>query len=175
MTGVIALGILAAFFLAIIAAIVHALKRPASEHPLPGLVVLGYITAVFLPVVGFILGIVAATRPDARTAKHGVWVIAVSILVFVAAVGAITLNTRQQASTAQRQLVEQARSRQSNEAIESNAAAAKAVEAEKLAREEARIAQRQGQEETAALRAKLAAEQRALKAQERQLSEQPSG
>ncbi len=48
-----------------------------------GLVVVGYITAVLLPIVGFILGIVAATRRDEpRTARHGVWVIVVSVVAF---------------------------------------------------------------------------------------------
>jgi hypothetical protein len=48
-----------------------------------GLVVVGYITAVLLPIVGFILGIVAATRRDEpQTARHGVWVIIVAVVAF---------------------------------------------------------------------------------------------
>jgi hypothetical protein len=48
-----------------------------------GLVVVGYITAVIIPIVGFILGIVAATRrDDPQTARHGVWVIVVSVVAF---------------------------------------------------------------------------------------------
>jgi uncharacterized protein DUF2510 len=48
-----------------------------------GLVVVGYITAVIIPIVGFILGIVAATRRDEpQTARHGVWVIVVSVVAF---------------------------------------------------------------------------------------------
>lgn len=48
-----------------------------------GLVVVGYITAVVIPIVGFILGIVAATRRyEPQTARHGVWVIVVSVVAF---------------------------------------------------------------------------------------------
>jgi nitrate/nitrite transporter NarK len=46
-----------------------------------GLVVAGYILAVVVPLVGFILGIVAATRPQKRISKHGVWIVVVSIVV----------------------------------------------------------------------------------------------
>jgi positive regulator of sigma E activity len=46
-----------------------------------GLVVAGYILAVFVPLVGFILGIVVATRPQKRLNKHGVWIVVVSIVV----------------------------------------------------------------------------------------------
>jgi hypothetical protein len=47
------------------------------------LVVLGYITAVAIPVVGFILGIVIATRPNKAYSKHGLWIIGVSIIASV--------------------------------------------------------------------------------------------
>ncbi len=65
----------------------------------PGrLVVLGYITAFALPLLGLFLGIVVATRPAKATARHGRWIIAVSIiasviwtLVFVS--GALTSTT----------------------------------------------------------------------------------
>lgn len=46
-----------------------------------GLVIAGYILAVLVPLVGFILGIVAATRPQRRISKHGVWIVVVSIVV----------------------------------------------------------------------------------------------
>lgn len=49
-----------------------------------GLVVVGYVTAVLFPIIGFILGIVAATRRDEpQTAKHGVWVIIVAVVSFL--------------------------------------------------------------------------------------------
>jgi hypothetical protein len=46
-----------------------------------GLVVAGYTLAVVVPLLGFILGIVAATRPQKRISKHGVWIVVVSIVV----------------------------------------------------------------------------------------------
>jgi hypothetical protein len=46
-----------------------------------GLVVVGYTLAVFLPLLGFIVGIVAATRPQQRISKHGVWIVVVSVVV----------------------------------------------------------------------------------------------
>jgi hypothetical protein len=63
------------------------------------LVVLGYITAVALPLIGFILGIVVANRPTKTYSKHGVWIIVVSIisavlwiLVLASGVLAVTNN-----------------------------------------------------------------------------------
>jgi hypothetical protein len=44
------------------------------------LVVLGYITAVAMPLIGFILGIVVATRPNKANSKHGAWIIGLSIV-----------------------------------------------------------------------------------------------
>ncbi len=46
------------------------------------LVVLGYVLAVFVPFVGFVLGIIAATRPARAVSKHGVWIILVSVVMF---------------------------------------------------------------------------------------------
>jgi hypothetical protein len=63
------------------------------------LVVLGYITAVAIPLIGFILGIVIATRPTKTHSKHGLWIIGVSIvasivwiLVLASGVFAVTNN-----------------------------------------------------------------------------------
>jgi general stress protein CsbA len=47
------------------------------------LVVLGYITAVAMPPVGFVLGIVLVIRFTAAESKHGVWIIAISIVALV--------------------------------------------------------------------------------------------
>jgi predicted PurR-regulated permease PerM len=49
------------------------------------LVSLGYLTALFLPIVGFVLGVVIVTRPSRRTSKHGVPVIVVSLVAFIVA------------------------------------------------------------------------------------------
>jgi hypothetical protein len=64
------------------------------------LVVLGYITAIAMPLIGFILGIVVATRPGSKAnSRHGVWIIVVSlvasvvwILVFTSGVLTATSN-----------------------------------------------------------------------------------
>jgi len=48
------------------------------------LVVLGYITAVALPLIGLVLGIFVATRGTKATSKHGLWIIVVSIVASVA-------------------------------------------------------------------------------------------
>jgi general stress protein CsbA len=47
------------------------------------LVVLGYITAVAMPPVGLVLGIVLVIRLSAADSKHGVWIIAISIVALV--------------------------------------------------------------------------------------------
>lgn len=47
------------------------------------LVVAGYITAVLIPLVGFVLGIVATTRPAKATARQGPWIIVLSVVAFV--------------------------------------------------------------------------------------------
>ena len=53
-----------------------------EEHP-GGIVVVGYITAALIPLIGFILGIVVATRPAKATSKHGAWIIVISIVAFI--------------------------------------------------------------------------------------------
>jgi hypothetical protein len=55
---------------------------PAAPGP-SGLVIAGYIFAVLIPFVGFILGIVAVTRPQPAISKQGVWIIVVSVVAFV--------------------------------------------------------------------------------------------
>jgi uncharacterized membrane protein YjfL (UPF0719 family) len=47
------------------------------------LVVLRYITAVAMPLIGFILGIVVAIRLTRPHAKHGAWIIVVSVIASV--------------------------------------------------------------------------------------------
>lgn len=58
--------------------------RDSAPTEGPGaLVVIGYLTAALIPLVGFILGIVVATRPAKVMSKHGAWIILVSIVAFV--------------------------------------------------------------------------------------------
>jgi hypothetical protein len=47
------------------------------------LVVLGYITAVAMPLIGFILGIVIIARLNKPISKHGAWIIVVSIVASI--------------------------------------------------------------------------------------------
>jgi len=60
-----------------------AATTPRSERA-HRLVVLGYITAVALPLIGLVLGIFIATRPTKAISKHGFWIIVVSILALIA-------------------------------------------------------------------------------------------
>jgi hypothetical protein len=71
----------------------HARRQMPSR-----LVVLGYITAFALPLLGLLIGIVCVTRPNKATARHGRWIIGISLiasviwaLVFVS--GALTSTT----------------------------------------------------------------------------------
>jgi hypothetical protein len=76
----------------------HGPARVRSTGP-SRLVVLAYITAVALPLLGLFLGIVVATRSDKATSKHGTWIIILSIvgsiiwaLVFLSGVLTSTSN-----------------------------------------------------------------------------------
>ncbi|HUJ35990.1 MAG TPA: hypothetical protein VLW51_12315 [Solirubrobacteraceae bacterium] len=70
-----------------------------TRREMPGrLVVLGYITAFAMPLLGLFLGIVVATRPAKATARHGPWIIGISIIAsviwaLVFASGALTSTT----------------------------------------------------------------------------------
>lgn len=56
---------------------------PATTESAGGIVTVGYILAVLMPLIGFILGIVVATRPVKTTSKHGAWIIVVSVGAFI--------------------------------------------------------------------------------------------
>jgi hypothetical protein len=57
---------------------------PAQSQQVGSLVILGYVFAILIPIVGLILGIVAATRQnEPQTSKHGIFVIVASVLAFV--------------------------------------------------------------------------------------------
>jgi hypothetical protein len=56
------------------------------------LVILGYITAVTMPPVGFVLGLVLAVRATTPNSKRGTWIIAVSIVAAIAWVLALALG-----------------------------------------------------------------------------------
>ena len=71
----------------------------SARRASPGrLVVLGYITAFAIPLLGLILGIIVVTRPARATARHGRWIIGISIIASVVwalvfASGALTSPT----------------------------------------------------------------------------------
>jgi hypothetical protein len=66
-----------------------AASAPGERTANMGLVIAGYIFAVLIPLVGFILGVVAATRPQKQISKHGVWIIVVSVIVTVLYLAAV--------------------------------------------------------------------------------------
>jgi hypothetical protein len=45
-----------------------------------GRAVAGYVVAVVLPIVGFIVGIILVNRPEKASIKQGLWMIALSVL-----------------------------------------------------------------------------------------------
>jgi Protein of unknown function (DUF2510) len=67
-------------------------QAAAQDELQTGLVVAGYVFAVLIPIVGFILGIVAATRPSKRTSRQGVGIVVVSVVVVVIYVAVVTSN-----------------------------------------------------------------------------------
>jgi len=76
--------------------------RNARGDTVQRLVVLGYITAVAMPPVGFILGLLLAVRLGKPNSRQGLWVIAVSVIaaiVWVLALATGLLNPNTNAST----------------------------------------------------------------------------
>ena len=54
------------------------------RREMPGrLVVLGYITAIAMPLFGLFLGFIIVTRPQKATARHGRWIIGISIIASI--------------------------------------------------------------------------------------------
>lgn len=49
-----------------------------DEHP-SGIVAAGYLLAIIMPIVGFVLGIVAGTRSDPVTRRHGPYILATAV------------------------------------------------------------------------------------------------
>jgi hypothetical protein len=59
-----------------------------------GLIVAGYLLAVFAPLIGFVLGLVAVNKHDGRGTNHGLWIIVTSsalmflwVLLMIASAG----------------------------------------------------------------------------------------
>jgi ABC-type sugar transport system permease subunit len=57
--------------------------RRLSRETIQRIVVLGFITAVAMPPVGLVLGLLLALRLDRPHSKRGLWVIAVSIIAAI--------------------------------------------------------------------------------------------
>ena len=80
----------------------HAALARVSSESIHRLVVLGYITAVAMPPVGLILGLVLALRLDRPNPKRGMWIIAVSVIgaiAWVLALAAGLLDPNSETST----------------------------------------------------------------------------
>lgn len=54
----------------------------ASQSGAPGIVIAGYIFAIVIPIIGFVLGIVALTQQN-DAARHGIGIIVVSVIGFM--------------------------------------------------------------------------------------------
>jgi len=70
----------------------------ASSESIQRLVVLGYITAVAMPPVGLILGLLLALRLSKPNSKRGIWIIVLSIIasivwILLLATGALNPNS----------------------------------------------------------------------------------
>ena len=57
--------------------------EPAKAAVSSGLVVAGYVSAFLIPLLGLILGIVAAKKHNGTGTNHGAWIIGVAVAWFV--------------------------------------------------------------------------------------------
>jgi hypothetical protein len=75
--------------------------RP-QDGALPGyskLDVAGYILALVLPPFGLVVGVVLAKAPERRARRHGIWIIAISLVVGVLFVLALIASAHVLGST----------------------------------------------------------------------------
>jgi len=54
-----------------------------------GLVIAGYVFALVIPIVGLVLGIVTAKKHNGVGTNHGVWIVSLSVLSFIASAAII--------------------------------------------------------------------------------------
>ena len=61
------------------------MSAPATQvsSPTTGFVIAGYLCALFVPLIGVILGVVALKKYDGVGTNHGHWIIVASIASFV--------------------------------------------------------------------------------------------
>ena len=58
--------------------------RPLTEKSYTAAIVIGYVCAIFIPIIGLIVGIYLVTRKDSEdAAKHGKFVIVLAVLVWL--------------------------------------------------------------------------------------------
>jgi len=48
-----------------------------------GLVIAGYVFAVLIPIVGLVLGLVAAAKHTGSGTRHGVWIVVTAVVAFL--------------------------------------------------------------------------------------------
>jgi preprotein translocase subunit SecE len=139
-------------------------SQGADEDRPTGLVVAGYIFAVLLPLVDFILGIVAVTRRNRWASKNGVGIIVLSVVVFIVAVAAITASVNQSVHRSQQQFTE---------AIHTSEEKAKQEgrETEERINRQSHEAEAKAKQEQAATEAKFKSEQSATEAKAKQEQE----
>lgn len=149
-----------------------------QEGPPKGLVILGYITAFAIPLIGFVLGVVVVTRPDRRISKHGVRIIVLSIIVLIVAVAAITTSVNRQVHKAQQTLTTELNAIKQHAEEEQADLKQRAYEDEKHAAEEQRATQerlraiqRKGEEEQARIAQEGKETQRHIEEQGRESQE----
>lgn len=133
-----------------------------------GLVNLGYITAIIMPLIGFILGIVVVTRPDRRVSKHGARIIALSIVVFIVAVAAITASVNHQVQKARQTLTTELDAIKQHAAEEQASIKQKGEEEQKATQEQFRAIQHKGEEEQAKIAREGQENQRRIEEQGRE-------
>jgi hypothetical protein len=98
------------------------------------------VTAVVIPIVGFILGIVAVTRRDKWASKHGVWIIVVSIVFFAIGVAAIASSINSSVNKATTQLNQEIKTSEAKATQEGNQAAEKLKQEDAVAEARAKDA-----------------------------------
>jgi hypothetical protein len=57
--------------------------QPTQPSVPTGLVIGGYVSAVLVPLLGFILGFVAIKKHEGTGTNHGVWIIVTAVSMFV--------------------------------------------------------------------------------------------
>jgi hypothetical protein len=71
----------------------------ASRESAQRILVLGYITAIALPPIGFVIGVFLATRKPTLRSRHGRWIILISIVAAAIWVLVFTSNILTSTST----------------------------------------------------------------------------